>query len=67
MLDSVTYLAKQEEIFSYDSNLEPTANFSLDNSSDAIVQWQLDCLKSITGKSFLFLMIFCKIKSIQCV
>lgn len=54
VLDLVAYRAKQKEIFSYDSDLEPIADFSLDNSNDAIVQWQSDCLKSVIGKSLLF-------------
>lgn len=54
VLDLVAYRAKQKEIFSYDSDLEPIADFSLDNSNDSIVQWQSDCLKSVIGKILLF-------------
>ncbi|WP_255427307.1 hypothetical protein [Serratia sp. JUb9] len=54
VLDLVAYRAKQKEIFSYDSDLEPIADFSLDNSNNAIVQWQSDCLKCIAGKSLFF-------------
>ncbi|HEI8866649.1 TPA: hypothetical protein SLG40_002156 [Serratia odorifera] len=54
MLISDAQREKQKEIFRYDSGLEPQSYFSLENSSDAIVQWQTDCLKSIVGKSLFF-------------
>ncbi|QPT14111.1 hypothetical protein I6G37_03640 [Serratia rubidaea] len=54
VLDSEVYRAKQKEIFSYDSDFEPKSDFSLDNSNNAIVQWQSDCLKCIAGKSLFF-------------